>query len=165
MDTNTWIVIVTLLGGVIIFLAALLITQKRRSQQLQSRFGPRPLHLSRLNFVAENIRNVESAKGTYPSPVHAQGIVFGTGKLKLDGNADFLAEPHIAVKADLQLEQIDIDYFKPIAQRYKFAVQQGVLSTQGSIEYASDGTKVQIKELRLNKVVADYIHDTPEAPT
>jgi FtsZ-interacting cell division protein ZipA len=40
MDTNTWIVIVTLLVGVIIFLAALLITQKRRSQQLQSRFGP-----------------------------------------------------------------------------------------------------------------------------
>jgi hypothetical protein len=128
--------------------------------------GPfRPLHLSRVNFAAENIRNVESAKGTYPSPVHAQGIVFDTGKLKLDGNADFLAEPHIAVKADLQLERIDIDYFKPIAQRYKLAVQQGVLSTQGSIEYAPDGTKVQIKELRLNEVVADYIHDTPEAPT
>ena len=40
MDTNTWIVIVALLVGVIIFLAALLITQRRRSQQLQTRFGP-----------------------------------------------------------------------------------------------------------------------------
>ncbi len=40
MDTNIWIVIVALLVGVIIFLAGLLFTQKRRSQQLQSRFGP-----------------------------------------------------------------------------------------------------------------------------
>jgi hypothetical protein len=40
MDTNIWIVIVALLVGVIIFLAGLLIAQKRRSQQLQSRFGP-----------------------------------------------------------------------------------------------------------------------------
>jgi uncharacterized protein DUF748 len=128
--------------------------------------GPfRPLHVSRISFVTENIRNVESAQGTYPSPVHVQGIVFDTGKLKLDGHADFLAEPHIAVKANLQLEQVGIDYFKPIAERYKFAVQEGVLSTDGSIEYSPEGTKIQIKELRLNKVVADYIHDAPEAPT
>ncbi len=128
--------------------------------------GPfRPLRMTRLNFVAENIRNIESAKGTYPSPVHAQGVVFDSGKLKLDGNADFLAEPHVAVKADLQLEQIGIDYFKPIAERFKFSVREGVLSTDGSIEYAPEGTKIQIKELRLNKVVADYIHDAPEAPT
>ena len=128
--------------------------------------GPfRPLHISRINFMAENIRNVESATGTYPSPVHAQGVVFDRGKLLLDGNADFLAEPHIAVKADLRLEQVDIDYFKPIAERYKFSVLGGVLSTDGSIEYAPAGTKIQIKELRLSKVMADYIHDAPVAPT
>jgi len=128
--------------------------------------GPfRPLRITGIYFVTENIRNVESAKGTYPSPLHAQGIVFDRGKLTLDGNADFLAEPHIAVKADLQLEQVGIDYFKPIAERYKLSVQEGVLSANGSIEYAAEGTKIQIKELRLNNVVADYIHDTGEAPT
>jgi flagellar basal body rod protein FlgC len=128
--------------------------------------GPfRPLRVTRLNFVAENIRNVESAQGTYSSPVHAQGIVFDHGKATLDGKADFLAEPHVAIKADIQLEQIDVDYFKPIAERYKFTVQKGVLSSNGSVEYARQGTTIQIRELRLDNVVADYIHDTPEAPT
>jgi hypothetical protein len=125
----------------------------------------RPLRITRVHFVAENIRNVESAKGTYPSPVRAEGVVFDRGKIKLDGDADFLAEPHVAVKAHLQFEQIGIDYFKPIAERYKFSVREGVLSTDGSIEYTREGTKIQIKELRLNHVSADYFHDAPEAPT
>ncbi len=128
--------------------------------------GPfRPLRIAQLDFVAENIRNVKSVQGTYPSPVNAQGVVFDRGKAKLKGNADFLAEPHIAIKADLQLEQIDVDYFKPIAERYKFMIQKGVLSTNGSIEYARGGTVIEVKELRLDNLVADYIHDAPEAPT
>lgn len=40
MDTQVWIIIVALLGGVIIFLGALLYTQKRRSAELHDRFGP-----------------------------------------------------------------------------------------------------------------------------
>jgi Domain of Unknown Function (DUF748) len=127
--------------------------------------GPfKPLRVTRLNFVAENIRNVESAAGTYPSPVHAEGVVFERGKVTLNGAADFLAEPHVAVKADVQLEQIALDYFRPIAERYKFSVRKGVLGADGSFEYARQGTTVRIKELDLHNVVADYIHDAPEAP-
>jgi hypothetical protein len=40
MDTNIWIVIVAALGGVIVILVALLITQRQRSSQLKTRFGP-----------------------------------------------------------------------------------------------------------------------------
>ena len=43
--------------------------------------GPfRPLRITKLNFLAENIRNVESEKGTYPSPVHVDGVVFDREK-------------------------------------------------------------------------------------
>jgi hypothetical protein len=40
MDTQVWIVIIALMGGVIIFLGALLYTQKHRSEELRDRFGP-----------------------------------------------------------------------------------------------------------------------------
>lgn len=128
--------------------------------------GPfKPLHITKIIFIAENIRNVESEEGTYPSPVHAQGIVFERGTVKIDGSADFLAEPHPAVKADVRLEGVGIDYFKPIAERFKFSVRKGILSTAGSVEYTPRGTKIHIRELRLDKAVADYIHQSPEAPT
>jgi Domain of Unknown Function (DUF748) len=128
--------------------------------------GPfRPLRITQLNFLAENIRNVESEKGTYPSPVEAEGVVFETGKIGLRGNADFLAEPHITVKADAELERIALDYFKPIAERYHVSLRQGVLSAGGSLEVASEGTKISIQKVILDNVDADYTHKAPGAPT
>ncbi|HMF48068.1 MAG TPA: DUF748 domain-containing protein [Candidatus Saccharimonadales bacterium] len=59
--------------------------------------GPfRPLELTAVNLFAENIRNVSSAEGVYPSPVHIDATVFQRGKLQVKGNADFLAEPSIS---------------------------------------------------------------------
>jgi len=128
--------------------------------------GPfKPLHITKLNLVAENIRNVQSAEGTFPSPVQADGVVFDRGTIKVNGNADFLAEPHVALNLAAQLDQIALDYFKPIAERYKLAVQQGVLSADGSFQYTREGTRIEVTQLRLDNLVADYIHTTAEAPT
>jgi len=77
--------------------------------------GPfKPLHLSRLNATAENIRNIRSKDRVYPSEVHLEGVVFDAGRLSLDGRADFLAEPHPGVLAAVRLDQIELDYFKPV---------------------------------------------------
>jgi FtsZ-interacting cell division protein ZipA len=40
MDTNVWIVISAVLAGIVVILAAMLFTQRKRSAQLQERFGP-----------------------------------------------------------------------------------------------------------------------------
>jgi len=125
----------------------------------------RPLRITQLNFLAENIRNVDSEEGTYPSPVQAEGVVFETGRVSLQGNADFLAEPHVGLKVDVQLEQIALDYFKPITERYNVSLRKGVLSTGGSLEYAPEGTKISIKKIVLDNVDADYTHKAPTAPT
>ena len=129
--------------------------------------GPyKPLHVTKLNFTAENIRNVKSGKGVYPSPVELEGVVFDKGYAKFKGDADFLAKPHIALKGDLELREIVLDYFKPIAERYKFSVRQGSLSTQGSIEYAAEVQKILISDLTLAGLDADYLHqETQTAPT
>jgi hypothetical protein len=128
--------------------------------------GPfKPLRITQLNFVAENIRNVESARGTYPSPVEADGIVFEKGKISIKGDADFFAEPHIAFKAALELIDIGLDYFRPIGERYQVSVRRGVASAIGSLEYAPDFTRIFVQKLTLARADADYIHQTREAPT
>jgi hypothetical protein len=130
--------------------------------------GPfKPLHVTKLNFTTENIRNVESEKGVYPSPVYLEGVVFDKGRAKFESYADFLAKPHIALKGDFELDQIALDYFKPIAERYKFSVRAGSLSkAQGSIEYAPDIQKFLISQLSFTGMDADYLHqDTQTSPT
>ena len=59
----------------------------------------RPLHLRRVTFRAGNIRNLRLKDHTYPSNVWLEAIVFDSGRLVLDGRADFLAEPHLGLRA------------------------------------------------------------------
>jgi uncharacterized protein DUF748 len=129
--------------------------------------GPfKPLHITNLNFTTENIRNVKSGKGVYPSPVDLEGVVFDKGSAKFKGHADFLAKPHIALKGDLELDQITLDYFKPIAERYQLSVRTGSLSTRGSIEYAPDVQKILISNVSLTGFDADYLHQEAQtSPT
>jgi hypothetical protein len=128
--------------------------------------GPfRPLQITQLNFLAENIRNVESEEGTYPSPVQAEAVVFDTGKVRLTGHADFLAEPHVAVKGDFDVDRIALDYFRPITERYNLSVRKGALDAEGSIEYASKVETIIIKKLTLDGIDADYNYQASSAPT
>jgi hypothetical protein len=124
--------------------------------------GPyRPLEFRNVNFRAQNIRNVRSQEGEYPSEVYLEGNIFKNGKIVLEGNADFLAEPHIAFKASIQAEQIELDYFRPITERYNFSVRRGVLSTNGSIEYAKNKKILSVPTLNIQNLVADYVHTKP----
>lgn len=128
--------------------------------------GPfRPLRITQLNFLAENIRNVESEEGTYPSPVQAEAIVFDTGKVRLTGHADFLAEPHVTVKGDFDVNKIVLDYFRPITERYNLSVRKGTLDAEGSIEYATQAETIVIKKLTLDGIDADYNYQASTAPT
>jgi hypothetical protein len=122
--------------------------------------GPfKPLQLTNINFRAENIRNVSSEEGVYPSPVHIDAVVFGKGKLAVDGFADFLAEPHVSFKTEkLTLENVELDYFKPIIERYDFTARQGALSAYGNMEYASHSKYINIDEIKVQNIDGEYLH-------
>src|SRR6266545_1132683 len=101
----------------------------RRSVERDVDHGPfKPLHLSRLNVTAENIRNIRSKDRVYPSDGHVESVVFGSGRLWLRGQADFLAEPHPGLLARFQLDRIELDYFKPLANRANLSVRNGTLT-------------------------------------
>ena len=128
--------------------------------------GPfRPLHLSRLNFRAENIRNIRSKEREYPSDLYLEGLVFDTGTVRLEGHADFLAQPHMGVKAQLTLEHVEVDYFKPIVSRYNIVLREGTLSGTGDLEYAPRVKVVHLQKLTVEDVQLEYVHKARTAVT
>lgn len=121
--------------------------------------GPfKPLHVSHLNLSAENIRNIASQEHVYPSPIHLEAVVFDAGSVWLDGLANFLAEPHVGVQAALRLDQVALDYFKPITTRYNLAVDKGTLSLAGNVEYAPNITRLILERVLVHGVALEYRH-------
>jgi hypothetical protein len=121
--------------------------------------GPfKPLHVSRINLGAENIRNIASKEQTYPSPIHLEAVAFDVGTVWLDGHADFLAKPHVGVQAALRLDQVVLDYFKPITNRYNLAVRNGSLSLAGIVEYAPKITRLILERVLVEGVALEYLH-------
>src|SRR5437879_3653157 len=126
--------------------------------------GPfNPLRLSGVQLSAENIRNIRSPERAYPSDLHLEATVFDAGRLWVDGHADFLAEPHVGVQAAVNLEQIQLDYFKPITNRYNMGVRNGRLSLAGSVEYAPKITRLALERVLIQGVEIEYIHSARTA--
>src|SRR5262249_49707291 len=108
-----------------------------------------PLTLKELYVRAENIRNIRSKDRVYPSPVNVRAVVFDHGKLNLDGDADFLAEPHPSVLAKVALEDITLDYFKPVLASFNVAMRRGSLSATGDFEYGPKISAVHLEHVVL----------------
>ena len=124
--------------------------------------GPfEPLRLSNIQARADNIRNIRSKARDYPSELELTAVVFEKGRLQIDGHADFLAEPHVGVKANVALKQIPLDYFKPVTNRYNLTVSGGELSADGLVEYAPTIGVVDLREAEVVGIKIDYIH-TPK---
>ncbi len=127
--------------------------------------GPyRPLHLSHVNLSAENIRNVAVANDVYPSPLTLSAVVFDSGRVSLDGRANFLATPHVTMKGNYTLERIALEYFKPITTKYNLQVQGGTLASTGAFEYATKTSQVRVKQAEIRGVDMEYVHAPQTAP-
>jgi hypothetical protein len=121
--------------------------------------GPfKPLHLHDLEFRASNIRNLHSEQGAYPSPMSLQARVFDAGSVTASGWADFLAEPYAAFSADIKLDTVELDYFKPITNRYHLVVDKGTLSAAGQVEIAPQYKTAKLWQATVDGVRVDYIH-------
>jgi hypothetical protein len=126
--------------------------------------GPyRPLHLSHLELRAGNIRNIASPNDAYPSTLSVEAVVFDTGRLSLDGRANFLAVPHVTMKGAYTLDRIALDYFKPIAAKYNLQVQGGSLASSGNFEYATQTSQVHVQKAEIRHVEIEYVHASETA--
>ena len=118
----------------------------------------RPLQLSHFDLHANNIRNIHSRDRTYPSPIHVETQIFETGRGRLDGHADFLAEPTPGVHALFELQKIPLDLLRPLAARSHLRVSGGVLSTSGETEYGPAIRALRLKDVTIRGIHLDYVH-------
>jgi len=124
---------------------------------LSNATASKPLQLTKVNMTVRNVRNIATAKGTYPSPVTLEGILFETGLLQFQGAADFLREPHAAARGDIRLERVPLDRLSPLAEDYQLRTQGGVLSVKGSIEYTPELQRTHLTEVRFDGLRVDYV--------
>lgn len=120
----------------------------------------RPLVLRDIETVIHDIRNVRSAPDVYPSPIRLQATVFDDGRLDVRGQADFLRAPHLGVKGHIALERVALDYLQPVAARYGFTVAAGTFGGRGDVEYAPEVKVVDLGEVRVDGLKADYAYRT-----
>lgn len=122
----------------------------------------KPLHFTHLNFLAGNIRNIRSPKESYPSDLDLDGNIFGSGRIVMKGHANFLAEPHAGINADLALQHVALEPLLPVTGRYNIHIHGGVLSADGHLEYSAEGqTAATLKMLTIEHARVEYVH-TPE---
>jgi hypothetical protein len=123
----------------------------------------RPLHLSAISIRADNIRNIHSRADTYPSPFHADSIVFERGRMTIDGKANFLAKPFPGVLASYQVVRIPLSKFEPEVQRANLHVYQGVLQSKGVVEYSPKIARVDVDTAAIDGIHLDYVHTSQSA--
>jgi hypothetical protein len=119
----------------------------------------KPLHITHLNFRAANIRNIRFPNDTYPSDIKFDGVLFDTGNIRMNGKANFMAEPHFGFNANVALEHVSLEHLLPVTGRYNFQLRGGVLSADGHAEYTAEGaTEVDLKTLTVEGAHVDYVH-------
>lgn len=115
-----------------------------------------PIHATDVRLLAQDIRNVASRAGTFPSPLRIDATVFDSGRASFDGNADFLAEPRAALRGDIRLKSLPLEPLTPLADPWGVKIEQGALSVDGSITMARDQTRVELSSMRIDAIRADY---------
>jgi len=118
----------------------------------------RPLRLTAVEAVARNIRNVKSDPDDFPSPLTVTAAVFDTGKLALEGAADFLRVPYAGVKGEAELAGIPLDYAREVAARYGLTLTAGTFSAKGYLEVTPNVTIADLEEIRVDGLKADYTY-------
>jgi uncharacterized protein DUF748 len=117
-----------------------------------------PLRARRMNLSASNIRNVHSADQAYPSEFTLEGLLFESGHVRLDGRADFLAEPYAAVKVELVMDGVSLKSLVPVTARYNVQLSGGTMSGEGAMEYGPAVKVVNLKRLTMDGLHLDYVH-------
>lgn len=124
----------------------------------------RPLRLSRVDIVAGNIRNTRSDKVLYPSPVRAEGVLFGAGRGVVEGHADFLSKPHPGFHVLYRLERVPLDRLDVLSSKANLDLEGGTLDSRGEFEYSPKHREAHIADVTVHGLRLDYVHSAATAP-
>jgi uncharacterized membrane protein YagU involved in acid resistance len=117
-----------------------------------------PLHLAKINFTTDNIRNIHAPNNVYPSKVHANLVIFGTGWATIDGHANYLEEPFPGARTQFTIENVPLSALNPEIRQINIAVSGGLLFSNGLLEYSPKVTRVQVDNATIEGVGVGYVH-------
>ena len=123
----------------------------------------RPLQLTKISLRADNIRNLHYQQQVYPSPFHADSVIFEKGRMAIDGKANLLAKPFPGVLANYQVERIPLNEFEPEVQRANLHVYRGILQSNGVVEYSPTIARVAVDNANIDGIHLDYVHTSQSA--
>jgi Domain of Unknown Function (DUF748) len=119
--------------------------------------GARPLHLTQLRFVSDNIRNIHEPDNVYPSRFRARTVVFDKGRLEFEGRANFLMKPFPGVVTRYVLTRAPLSAVSPASQHINLIIRGGTLSSNGLLEYSPKVTNVDVRNATIDSVNLTYL--------
>jgi hypothetical protein len=125
--------------------------------------GQPVIELNDLQLDAGPLYNVKAEQGDYPTPLTLRARLPRDGELEVHGAVDAFAKPHAAGAVDVVLRSLALQPLAPLANRYHVKLHGGALSLDGHVEYAPWRKQYELRDLALEKAVANYVYE-PAAP-
>ncbi len=116
-----------------------------------------PLKLSHLQVELGDISN-RASEQDYPSTIRLNAQLFKAGRVTLEGKANFLTKPLLALNGDFTLERVMIEDLIGLTGRYNLQLTSGLVQAEGRVEFAPWKKTADIKEFLLEEVKADYVY-------
>ncbi|MBV8359824.1 MAG: DUF748 domain-containing protein [Deltaproteobacteria bacterium] len=118
----------------------------------------KPLHFADLNFISNNIRNISEPNNVYPSSFSGDMTIFGSGRLTVNGRANYLMKPYPGFVTDYVVSHVPLDAVTPATQHVNILITDGLLSSNGTIEYSPAVTNVEVRNATIESVNLSYLH-------
>lgn len=115
-----------------------------------------PLHLLHLDLAMSNVSNAVPRPGKFPSPIKISAMIFGTGKVAIDGAANLLTKPYPAIKAHYNIGALPLDPLDSAIKSPTISAAGGVLKSSGTVEYAPWAKSVDISDAAIDKIKLNY---------
>lgn len=116
-----------------------------------------PLEVTHLQLQIENIQNIRSEEGEYPSSIHMEGKIPQSGSLQFTGRANFFAEPFPGVSGDFDVQQVELKPFIPVASLANLEIHSGTLNGLGHLEYSPWKSRAHLTRVELVNPFVNYV--------
>ena len=115
-----------------------------------------PVVLENVDLHVQNIRNVRSLPGEYPSPVEGRAQLQKGGRLTISGRTDLLATPSPAVTLDYDLTDLAVGYLAPLARPWNVILDRGRFAADGHLEWTAEQQTIRVVEATLADAKIEY---------
>ncbi|MDR4493468.1 MAG: DUF748 domain-containing protein [Nitrospirales bacterium] len=120
-----------------------------------------PLELTNLQLSIENIQNIRSPDGEYPSSIHMEGSLHQSGFVSISGKGNFLSEPFPGVSVGVHVQNVQLKPFIPVASLLNVEIEAGSLNGQGHVEYSPWAKIAKIAKLEIENPHINYVEKSP----